>query len=50
MAKDRIVIPGIPPDAARVIIDRLRESEDRLALLERKKGRPGVVAADNASK
>jgi hypothetical protein len=46
MSKDRIVIPGIPTDAARVIIDRIRQNEDRLALLERTSGRPGVVSSD----
>ncbi len=50
MAKDRIVIPGIPTDAARVIIDRMREQDERLALLERKAGRPGIVTADVAAK
>lgn len=50
MAKDRIVIPGIPKDAARVIIERLREAEDRLAQLERKGGRPGVVTTDTVAK
>jgi hypothetical protein len=46
MSKDRIVIPGIPTDAARVIIDRIRQNEDRLALIERTSGRPGVVSSD----
>ncbi len=50
MAKDRVVIPGIPTDAARVIIDRMREQDERLALLERKAGRPGIVTADVAAK
>jgi hypothetical protein len=50
MAKDRLVIPGIPSDAARAIIERLRAAEERLALLERKGGRPGVVTSDTAAK
>jgi hypothetical protein len=49
MSKDRIVIPGIPTDAARVIIDRIRQNEDRLALLERTSGRPGIVSSDTAA-
>jgi hypothetical protein len=49
MAKDRIVIPGIPTDAARVIIDRIRQNEDRLALIERTSGRPGIVSSDTAA-
>ncbi len=50
MARDRAVIPGIPTDAARVIIDRMRAQEERIALLERKGGRAGIVATDTAAK
>lgn len=50
MAKDRIVIPGIPTDAARVIIERLLAQEERLAILERRRGRAGVVTSDTAAK
>lgn len=50
MAKDRIVIPGIPTDAARVIIERMRAQDERLAILERRGGRPGVVTTDTAAK
>lgn len=50
MAKDRIVIPGIPKDAARVIIGRIRDLEDRIAASERSAGVPGIVRSDVAAK
>lgn len=50
MAKDRIIIPGIPTDAARVIIAEIAALKDELALLQRKGGRAGIVTTDTAAK
>ncbi len=50
MAKDRIVIPGIPTDAARVIIAEIQAIKDEQAELRRKGGRGGIITSDTAAK
>lgn len=44
--RDRMFLPGIPKDTARVIIERDQAFDERLRALERKEGRPGIVTSD----
>lgn len=50
MARDRIVLPGLPRQDARVLIDRISALEDRLAAAERKPGRAGVISRDYSAR
>lgn len=50
MGRDRIHLPGIPRDAARVLIAELEALKDEQARLRRKAGRPGIVTSDYSAK
>lgn len=50
MGRDRIHLPGLPRDAARVLIAEIEALKDEQARLRRKAGRAGIVTSDYSAK